>query len=122
MRHDRRRLLTQAIVQFWRDRRGATIAIVAITLPVLIGFGALGTETGLWYAIKRHDQSAADFAALSGAMELAAGKPYYQSATGSGICGLAQRDATRNGFTFAAFTCPNSSPGCSNPSAGHMCA
>jgi hypothetical protein len=33
----------------------------------VIGFVGLGAETGLWYAIKRQDQSAADAAVISGA-------------------------------------------------------
>jgi Putative Tad-like Flp pilus-assembly len=105
----RRRLL--------RDNRGTTIVLVAITLPVLLGFVGLGVEAGLWWTIFRHNQSAADFAALSGAFELAAGKPYQTD-----ICALAQRDAARNGFTFQSFACPALSRGCTNPASGKMCA
>jgi hypothetical protein len=101
----------------WRDKRGTTLALVAITLPVLLGFTGLGVEAGLWWTIFRHNQSAADFAALSGAFELAAGKPYQTN-----ICTLAQRDAARNGFSFQGFTCPAASPGCTNPASGGMCA
>jgi hypothetical protein len=81
----------------------------------LIGFTGLGVETGLWYSIKRYNQSAADIGALSGAMELAAAQPY------SDICKLAERAAQANGFTFVSFTCPTSSPGCSSPTSGQMC-
>ena len=42
----------------------ATKVLVAIAFPVLIGVTALDAETGLWYAIKRQDQSAADAGAL----------------------------------------------------------
>src|SRR5438105_12333561 len=95
---------------------GATLPLVALSLSALIGFTGLGVETGLWYAVKRQNQSAADVAALSGAFELLAGKPY------SDICGFAKRDATRNGFSYALFNCPASSPGCTSPSSGQMCA
>jgi hypothetical protein len=97
------------------------MVLMAITSTALLGFTGLAVESGLWYAIKRHDQSAADLAALSGAMEVAAGSPYNQSATNSGICGLAKRDAARNGFTFASgFTCPAATPGLTNPPTGKM--
>jgi hypothetical protein len=89
---------------------------IALAATVLIGFVGLGAETGLWYAVMRQDQSAADAAAVSGAYEVAAGGAY------SDICGLAKRDAASNGFTFQSYTCPGTSPGCTNPSSGQMCA
>jgi hypothetical protein len=103
------------------DTRGATVALVAAAISSLIGFTGLGVESGLWYAIKRQNQSAADFAALSGAFELAAGMAYQ-----SNICALAKRDAARNGFTFASgWSCPQSSPAqqsaCNNLPSGQAC-
>jgi Flp pilus assembly protein TadG len=100
---------------FLHDTRGATLPLLALAFSALIGFTGLGVETGLWYAVERQNQSAADVAALSGTFELLAGKPY------SDICGFAKRDAARNGFTFQFFTCPTSSPGCTSPSSGQMC-
>ena len=74
--------------EFWQrfvhDRRGVTAVFVALAATVLIGFVGLGAETGLWYALKRQDQSAADAAAISGAYEVAAGQAY------SDICALAK--------------------------------
>ena len=99
-----------------RDRRGVTAVFVALAFTMLIGFVALGVETGLWYAIKRQDQSAADAAAISGAYEVAAGQAY------SDICAKARGDAVNNGFTFQSYTCPSTSPNCTNPSSGQMCA
>jgi Flp pilus assembly protein TadG len=98
------------------DRRGAVAVIVAIAATALIGFTALGVETGLWYTIKRQAQSAADAAALSGAYERAAGQTY------SDICAKAENEAAANGFTFSSFTCPSTSPACTSPSSGQMCA
>ena len=63
-----------AITRFLRDNRGATAAIVAAALPVLIGFETLGVETGLWYMMKWQSQSAADAAAIAAAHEIIAGK------------------------------------------------
>ena len=70
----------------------------------------------MWYTVKRVNQSAADTAALSGAFEKLANQPY------SDMCGFAKRDAARNGFTFASYTCPVSTPACTSPASGQMCA
>jgi Flp pilus assembly protein TadG len=55
-----------------RDRRGAVAVAVAVLLPVLIGFAGIGVEIGLWFAVQRQNQSAADAAAISAALEYAA--------------------------------------------------
>lgn len=106
------------------DTRGVTLPLVAASITALIGFTGLGVETGLWYAMKRQNQSAADVAALSGAFELLAGQGSSLTATQiyANVCGFAKRDANRNGFTFLSFTCPASSPACTSPSSGQMCA
>ena len=62
--------------QLLRDTRGVTLVLIALTLSALMGFTALGVETGQWYAIKRQNQTAADMAAISGAFELDAGQGY----------------------------------------------
>lgn len=102
------------------DTRGFTLVIMAAALTALVGFAGLGVETGLWYMIKRYNQSAADVGALSGIMELAAGKSY------SDICSLAVLAAKANGFTFAGgWSCPASSPtlttSCTSLSSGQAC-
>ena len=58
--------------RFSRDRRGAVAVAVAILLPVLIGFAGIGIEVGMWFAVQRQDQSAADAAAISAGLEYAA--------------------------------------------------
>jgi Flp pilus assembly protein TadG len=58
--------------RFWRDRRGVVGVVVAMLLPVLVGFAGIGVEVGLWFAIQRQNQSAADAAAISAALEYAA--------------------------------------------------
>jgi Flp pilus assembly protein TadG len=57
---------------FLRDRRGVVGVALAVLLPVLIGFAGLGVEVGWWFAIQRQNQSAADAAAISAALEYAA--------------------------------------------------
>ncbi|HEV2099018.1 MAG TPA: pilus assembly protein TadG-related protein, partial [Stellaceae bacterium] len=112
----------QIIRRFARDQQGVVAIIVAIAATALVGFTALGVETGLWYTIKRQNQSAADAAALAGAYERAAGQNDGESSLYGDICAKAQTAAAANGFTFSSFTCPSSSPACTNPSSGHMCA
>jgi len=59
-------------VRFARDRQGAVALAVAVLLPVLIGFAGIGVEVGMWFAVQRQNQSAADAAAISAALEYAA--------------------------------------------------
>jgi hypothetical protein len=111
--------------QLLRDTRGITLAFVALAGSVLIGFTGLAVETGLWYAIKRVNQSVADGAALSGAMELLAGYT-----TSSGLTEVQQMGtyaAKKNGFTPAATICGVPTSGqisvcqCYNYSVGGTC-
>ena len=108
-------------MKLWQDIRGAVIPMVAITIPVLIGVAGLGTEAGLWYVIKRHNQTAADLAAISGALELEAAYGYGLTNTSTGvysdICSLAQQDAKNNGFA-STVACPST---CANPAPGQVC-
>jgi Flp pilus assembly protein TadG len=95
--------------RLFRDTRGVTLVVVALTLTALVGFAGLGVETGLWYMVKRYNQSAADMGALSGVMELAAAKPPADICNFAGLAGKA------NGFTFVPSAC---SSGCTSPPAG----
>lgn len=88
------RSLCSAIARIFCDRTGATATIVAIALPGLIGMSALGVETGVWFAIKLQNQSAADSAAISAAYEVIAGKT---NVTG-GLTAAADEAARRNGY------------------------
>ena len=92
----------------------------AASITALIGFTGLGVETGLWYAMKRQNQSAADVAALSGAFELLAGQSngLSQNTVYPDICNLAERDAARNNFTFTFLLLPNHDAGLHEPSYG----
>jgi Flp pilus assembly protein TadG len=58
--------------EFLRDRRGVVGVAVAVLLPVLVGFAGIGIEVGLWFAVQRQNQSAADAAAISAGLEYAA--------------------------------------------------
>src|SRR6202035_2419862 len=89
-----------------RDTRGVVLVLVALLLPAMVGLTGLGVQTGVWYAIKRQNQAAADEAALSGAMEIAAAKP---DVTAQALC-----TARRNGFDSSVPLpppCPNALAG-----------
>ena len=65
--------VSRSLRRLHRDQRGVTAVIVVLTLPVLFAFGALVINSGLWFTIKRQNQSAADAAAISAAYEVMAG-------------------------------------------------
>jgi Flp pilus assembly protein TadG len=62
--------IREVLWRLGRDERGVFAAMFAVMFPVILGIGALGIETGIWYTIKRHDQSIADVAAVAGATEI----------------------------------------------------
>ena len=95
--------------RLFRDRRGLSAVTVAVSMPVLFGVAGLGVDTGLWYAMKRQNQSAADAAALSAAYEVIGGHtcptdvPTY-------LTPAATEAAARNNYggTTPIVTCPYS--------------
>ena len=87
--------MRDTIAWFLRDNRGTTATVVAITLPLLIGFETLGVETGLWYLIKRQSQSAADAAAIAAAYEVIAGR----TDVAGDLTPAASAAAAHNGYT-----------------------
>jgi Flp pilus assembly protein TadG len=54
----------------WEDRRGTILVLTAVLMIVLLGFVALTVDNGFIQLTRTQLQSAADAAALSGAMEL----------------------------------------------------
>jgi hypothetical protein len=89
------RSLLRATAPILHDDRGVSAAIVAIALPSLIGFGALGVETGAWFTTKLRNQSAADAAAISAAYEVIAGKTNVIN----DLAPTAGEAAARNGYS-----------------------
>lgn len=73
------------------DERGSVLTFMVV-VPVLAGVVALGVETGQLYRVKRQMQSAADAAAIAGAMDRISGK------TTTEIVASARYEAQRNGF------------------------
>src|SRR6516165_7394643 len=91
-----------------RDKRGLSAVTVAVSLPVLFGVAGLGIDTGLWYTIKRQNQSAADAAALSAAYEVIAGN----TNVATNLTPAASEAAARNDYsgTTPVVTYPYSDP------------
>jgi hypothetical protein len=56
-----------AIVREVRQSGGAVLVLVALILPVMIGFGGLVVDVGNWFSHRRHLQVEADAGALAGA-------------------------------------------------------
>lgn len=86
------RLIGQAR-RFGAAEGGAIAIIMAMSLPVVVGFVGLGVEVGLWFHAKRGLQAAADAAALSGAYERLAGN------ADSVAVSAAQQAAAVNGYS-----------------------
>ena len=86
--------------RLFHDKRGLSAVTVAVSLPVLFGVAGLGIDTGLWYTIKRQNQSAADAAALSAADFNAQANG---SETLSGLVYFPQAAVTFQGTPTAAF-------------------
>lgn len=55
-----------------RDERGVVLVLVALMLPVMIGFAGLVIDVGNWFEHKRHLQMQAEAGALAGAAEFGA--------------------------------------------------
>jgi Flp pilus assembly protein TadG len=89
------RLLRSAIVRVWRDERGVSAVVLALGITALVGVAGLGVETGLWYSIKRQNQSAADAAAISAAYEVLAGN----TSVSTNLTPAATSAASQNGYT-----------------------
>ena len=62
-----------------RDERGQTIILVALSLPFMLGFIGMATDVGALFKDKRTIQTAADAAAIAGALNLNYGN-YSQAA------------------------------------------
>jgi hypothetical protein len=78
-----------------RWRRGTVVAIVALTMPVLIGVSALGLDAGLLYLQRRQAQTAAEAASLAAAYSLYNGSTFSAAQTAAVAAG------TQNGITVS---------------------
>jgi len=86
------RLLAHAFRRFRKNQVGNIAILTALTLPILIGFAGLGTESGLWYYMHHKMQDAADSAAISAATA-------YSGSSSSSITTQADGVTALYGFT-----------------------
>ncbi len=59
----------------WRNERGASITIVAVSLFAMLGMAALAVDMGMLLKVRSDAQRVADAAALAGAAEFLKGSP-----------------------------------------------
>ena len=78
-----------------RDDRGQTIMLVALALPILLGFVGIATDLGSLFKDRRTIQTAADAAAIAGALNLSSGNWSSAAKAASGT----------NGFTDGRAAC-----------------
>ncbi|PWC52787.1 pilus assembly protein TadG-related protein [Azospirillum sp. TSO22-1] len=76
------------------DESGAVVVVVALMLTVLMGLLGVGVEVGSWYMTRRSLQTAADAAAIAGALEEARG-------AAARVTAAARQEAARNGAEVA---------------------
>lgn len=85
-----------SVVKFLRDKSGVSAVLIALILPVLIGFIGLGIDAGMWYSRNREMQTIADSAAISAALTQVA------SGDEDSAIEIGRADAVRSGFDDAA--------------------
>jgi Flp pilus assembly protein TadG len=100
------------------DTRGVVAVVIALAIPVLLGFAALGVDTSVWSSAKNSAQGAADAAALSAVAAATAGSSstqiqneVYASAASAGFTN------GTGGVTVTVNNPPKSGPNTSNTGA-----
>ena len=71
----RMREVLRSLQSFVKREDAGVATFVSLALPVLLGLGGLSIDVGRWYTEKRSLQTAADAAAVGGAMELTEHRP-----------------------------------------------
>lgn len=110
--NDKAAILSANLLRFCRESSGGVMVYFGLMLPVLLGVTGLSVDVGLWYANKRVVQSAADAAALGGALEV---KRMGDLTT---LTSAATEYATENGYNSSGDVLTINSPPQSGPYAG----
>jgi len=87
-----------------RCRRGSAAFATVVAMIPLIGAVALGGEAGTWYVTRQRAQSAADAAAVSGAMKLACSLAGSSCTDAQSVTYRGKQFAAQNGFCNAGDT------------------
>ncbi len=93
------RIPFKRLSRLWKGRAGGVFVYFAIAAPVLIGMAGASIDVGLWYANKRLAQSAADSAALAGALELRRTDETDANAIHADVETAVNLDAAINGYS-----------------------
>jgi Flp pilus assembly protein TadG len=96
LRTPKDRPVTTMLKRYARDEGGAVTVLVALLLPVLLGFVALVAEYGFGFAVKAENQRIADIAAYAGATA------YKTASSTSDMNAAVSRIATLNGISSSA--------------------
>lgn len=88
------------------DTRGSVLIFTTLWLFVVFAVASLSVDAGYWYYVRFQEQSAADAAAIAGAVTLG-----YPNATDAGACAAASRIAAMNGFDTGATGCTDTGNG-----------
>ena len=75
--------MKQRLTGFVRDSRGATALLSAVTITMLVGFGALAVDTASFFYQKRRQQGATDLAAIAAAADPAQARAAALASLGS---------------------------------------
>ena len=97
--------------RLWSDESGAVLVTLALAVTALLGLLSVAVEVGSWYVVRRNLQSAADAAALAGALEHARSTP-------GRVTDAATREAVRNGAAAGTDTILVNSPPASGAFSG----
>ncbi len=89
-----KRFICKYLRKLARSNDGGILVVAAIAAPVLIGTAGLATDVGFWYANARLAQTAADAAAMAGALEVVRSNGGSSQITAAVIA-----DAANNGFS-----------------------
>jgi len=99
-----------------KDEKGVSIVLLALSVIVIFGFGALAIDVGHLYHVKDQLQAAADAAALAGAAEITGPDDATKTTNAKAA---AVRIAAKNVADVAYVTTPGATPGQPIPVALH---
>jgi len=105
------------LIRLSRDQGGGYSVLAAAMMPVLVGFTALGTETGLWFYQHQTMQSAADGAAFSAGAAYFAGNTTTFATDGKAVAATYGFTDGTNNTTVTVNQPPASGPNVSTPGA-----
>jgi len=109
--------MRRPLLHLWRDRRGSYSILAAAMMPVLVGFTALGSETGLWFYQHQRMQSAADAAAFSAGAAYIGGNTTTFSTDAKAVAATFGFTDGANSTTVTVNQPPASGPNVSTPGA-----